>query len=264
MTSLIVAVDYFTKWVEAKAVATTTSARIKDFVQTHIFCRFGIPSAIISDNGVQFCSKEFTSWCAEKGIMNKFASVAHPQSNGQVEVTNRTIVDGIKKKLASAKGKWAELLDEVLWAYRVTPRAATKRSPYEMTFGMEAMTPVEMLHNSPRVVSYAEDENLQTKQQKLDELEDLRMEARLRIAEFQRRMRSAFNKKIAPRHFQPGDLVLRKVEATGKRVGKLDPTWEGPFKVVRSYEGRAYKLEEMDGKLIPRTWGIEHLRSFYV
>ena len=102
------------------------------------------------------------------------------------------------------------------------------------------------------------------KENALDELVDLRMRVKLKMVEYQRRMRRAFDAHITPRHFQPGDLVLRKVEATGKQVGKLDPAWEGPFIVVRSYEGRAYKLSTEDGQLIPRTWNIEHLRKFYV
>ena len=97
----------------------------------------------------------------------------------------------------------------------------------------------------------------------LDLVEELRDEARLHMTEYQRQVKKAFDKRVAPRHFQPGDLVLRKVEATGKNADKLDPAWEGPFEVLRGFEGRAYKLATIDGVPIPRSWNAEHLRRFY-
>ena len=198
------------------------------------------------------------------GIRNQFTSVAHPQSNGQVEVTNRAIVDGIKKKLLAAKGRWPEVLEEVLWAYRVTPRSATGKSPYELTFGMEAVTPVELMCQSPRVAHSRNAQlNNAEKAAALDELFDLRMRTSLRMVKYQRRMHKIFDAGISPRHFQPGDLVLRKREAAGRPVGKLNPNWEGPFIIVRSLEHRAYQLATTDGKTLPRTWNIENLRKFY-
>ena len=101
---ILVVVDYVTKWVEAQPLATITARKMTEFIQKHILCRYGIPRIIVSDNGLQFMAKEFQEWCADRGIQNKFASVSHPQSNGQVEVTNRTIVEGIKKKLEGAQG----------------------------------------------------------------------------------------------------------------------------------------------------------------
>jgi transposase InsO family protein len=85
---LVMVVDYFTKWVEARPLAAITMARIINFVKRQILCRFGIPSAILSDNELQFCFQEFQQWCSSKRIKNQYATMAHPQSNGQVEVTN--------------------------------------------------------------------------------------------------------------------------------------------------------------------------------
>jgi transposase InsO family protein len=160
---LVMAVDYFTKWVEARSLAAITTARIVDCVKRQIPCRFGIPSMIVSDNGLQFCSREFQQWCSDKGIKNQYASMTHQQSNGQVEVTNRTIVDGLRKKLEGRKGNWPEFLDEVLWAYRSTPRVATNISPYELTFNMDAVSPVKTLLMSPRVMLYEEAVNAEGK-----------------------------------------------------------------------------------------------------
>ena len=101
---LLVAIDYFTKWVEAKALATITEARIQNFVWKNIICRFGIPLTIISDNGRQFDSQGFRDFCSGLGIKNQYSSPRHPQANGQTEVTNQTLVRIIKTKLDEAKG----------------------------------------------------------------------------------------------------------------------------------------------------------------
>ena len=101
---LLVAIDYFTKWVEAEALATITEARIQNFVWKNIICRFGIPLTIISDNGRQFDSQGFRDFCSGLGIKNQYSSPRHPQANGQTEVTNQTLVRIIKTKLDEAKG----------------------------------------------------------------------------------------------------------------------------------------------------------------
>ncbi|CAL9004172.1 unnamed protein product [Prunus brigantina] len=110
----VVAVDYFTKWVEAKALATITVARVEDFIWTDICCRFGIPYAIITDNGRQFDSEVFRGFCTRLKINLFFASPAHPQSNGQVEAMNKIVKKLLKRQLEKAKGAWPEKLPEAL------------------------------------------------------------------------------------------------------------------------------------------------------
>ena len=85
---LIVGINYFTKWVEAKALATITEKNVRNFVWRCIICRFGIPRVFISDNGRQFNNVSFRDFCSQLGIKNHYSSPAHPQANGQVEVTN--------------------------------------------------------------------------------------------------------------------------------------------------------------------------------
>ena len=120
MKFLLVAIDYFTKWVEAEALATITEANVQNFVWKNIVCRFGIPRTIISNNGHQFDSRAFRSFCSNLGIKNKYSSPGHPQANRQTEVTNRSLLKLIKSRLVGAKGAWPEELPNVLWAYRTT------------------------------------------------------------------------------------------------------------------------------------------------
>lgn len=104
MRFLVVAIDYFTKWVEAEPLAKITKKNICDFTWKSIVCRFGIPCIIIIDNGKQFDNAQYREFCAELGIKNHFSFPTHPQANDQVEVTNRMLLRIIKKRLESSKG----------------------------------------------------------------------------------------------------------------------------------------------------------------
>ncbi|GKA25862.1 reverse transcriptase domain-containing protein, partial [Tanacetum coccineum] len=95
----IVAMDYFTKWIEAKVVATITGNQVKKFMWDNIACRFDLPGEIILDNGKQFSDNPFKDWCEKLNIAQRFASVKHPQSNGIVERANRSLGEGIKARL---------------------------------------------------------------------------------------------------------------------------------------------------------------------
>ena len=101
---LVVGIDYFTKWVEAEALANITEKNIRSFVWRNIICRFGIPRILVFDNGKQFNNSAFNNFCLELGIKNHYSSPAHPQANGQVEVTNRSLLKIIKTRFEGAKG----------------------------------------------------------------------------------------------------------------------------------------------------------------
>jgi len=92
MKFLIVAVDYFTKWIEVEHVATITTDRIKKFYWKKIICRFGLPAVLVTDNGTQFASSSVAIFCKEWGIQLNFTSVEQPQSNGQAESANKVIL----------------------------------------------------------------------------------------------------------------------------------------------------------------------------
>ena len=96
---LLVATDYFTKWIEAEPLAKIRDVDVKNFIWRNIITRFGIPRAIIADNGTQFDSKLIKNFCAKFKIKNYFSTPSFSQSNGQAEVSNKVILDGIKKRL---------------------------------------------------------------------------------------------------------------------------------------------------------------------
>ena len=114
------------------------------FIWKNIITCFGTPRTLISDNGLQFESKTFRKYCGDFGITNRYSTPAYPQGNGQAEAVNKVIVNELKKRLDDAKGRWVEELPHVLWTYRTTPRRSTGETPFSMTYGAEAVLPLEI------------------------------------------------------------------------------------------------------------------------
>jgi ribonuclease HI len=262
---LVVAIDYFTKWVEAEPLATITERNIQNFVWKAVICRFGIPRVLVSDNGKQFDNPRFRQFSQELGIHNHYSSPGHPQANGQVEVTNRSLLKLIKTRLEGAKGLWPEELPSILWAYRTTVRIPTGETPFRMTFGSEAVVPVEIGLTTLRTSTYDEQQNEEQLRLNLDLIDEVRETAEARMKRYQEKMARHYNSKVKPRQLSVGDLVLRKVTLATKNPseGKLGPNWEGPYKVIEVRRPGTYHLEDMNGRRLSRPWNAEHLRKYY-
>ncbi|GFS28943.1 hypothetical protein Acr_00g0004750 [Actinidia rufa] len=199
------------------------------------FAQFGIPKVIISDNARQFDNDKFRLFCSDLAISHHFSSPGHPQANGQVEVTNRTILRNLKARLERSKSEWAEDLPSVLWAYNTTSRIPTGETPYSMVFGTESVIPVEIGMPNFRTSNFDKESNEVELRLNLDLLEEKREKAELRQMAYKCRVAKYYNQRVKHRSFLPGNLVLRKVTLSTKEpnTGKLGPTWEGPYKVVK-------------------------------
>ena len=127
---LIVAIDYFTKWVEAKALAKITTKHVTQFFWESVICRYRLPRILVTDNGLQFYNEEFRKYYDDNDIDLHFTSVAYPQSNGQAKVANRIILNGLKKRVEHSKNNWVEELLPTLLAYRTTCKVTTGATPF--------------------------------------------------------------------------------------------------------------------------------------
>jgi hypothetical protein len=146
-----VSIEYFTKWIEARAVSTITSKTAQKFFWQNIVCHFGVLFELTVDHDKQFNSQDFRDFCFSIDTKPVFASVYHPQSNDVVERANGKIFTTIKKWLLDdKKGKWADQLPEVVWALNTTECRATGFTPFRLLYGSEAMTLQEIKHGSPR------------------------------------------------------------------------------------------------------------------
>ncbi|KAM2145385.1 hypothetical protein ACFX1R_048937 [Malus domestica] len=176
----IVAVDYFTKWAKVEPLANITEAKIEDFVWKNILCRFGIRNAIVTDNGRQFDNNKFRMYCSKFNIHLCFASPAHSQSNGQVEVINKIIKQTLKTNLDKAEGCWLEFVPQVLWPYRISYRTSIGETPFSLAFGTEAVDLVQLEQVMFRVQNYMQSEGNKQLTLNLDLVEEHRNQAHLR------------------------------------------------------------------------------------
>nr|GFA13078.1 reverse transcriptase domain-containing protein [Tanacetum cinerariifolium] len=224
---LIVTMDYFTKWIEAKAAATITDGQVKKFV-----CHFGIPGEIISDNGKQFTDNPFKDWCNKLNITQHFASVKHPQSNGLVERANRNLGEGIKARLGEGNKNWVEELSYVLWAHRTMVKSSHGDTPFSLTYGTEAVIPAEIEMPTYRTTTIDAVNNDKELRLNLDLLEERRELAAINEARSKSKMTKYYNSRVCGVAFQPGDYVYRSNDASHAAAGgKLGPKWEGPYEV---------------------------------
>ncbi|RVW91379.1 Retrovirus-related Pol polyprotein from transposon 17.6 [Vitis vinifera] len=177
---ILVAIDYFTKWVEAASYARLTAARVAKFIRSHIICRYEVPHELISDRGVHF-KGEVDTLIQEYGIQHHRPSAYRPQTNGAVEDANKNI-KRILRKMVETSRDWSEKLPFALWAYRTSFRTSIGATPYSLVYGMEAVLPVEIKMRSLRVALEQHISEAEWAQSRYDQL-SLLDEKRLRAAD---------------------------------------------------------------------------------
>ncbi|GKF19263.1 reverse transcriptase domain-containing protein, partial [Tanacetum coccineum] len=180
--------NYFTKWIEAKAVAKITGNQVKKFVWDNIVCRFGLPGEIISDNSKQFSDNSFKDWCDKLNITQRFALVKHPQSNGIVERANQSLGEGIKARLGEGNKNWIKELHNVLWAHRTMIKSSHGDTPFFLTCGMEAVIPTEIRMPTYRTMAVDTVHNDEELWLNLDLLEEKRERASIYKAKAKMKM----------------------------------------------------------------------------
>lgn len=202
---------------------------------------------MITDNGKQFEARDFQELCLELNIDHQFTSVGHPQTNGLAEVTNRIILQGLKKRLDASKGRWIEELPNVLWSFRTTLNERTGESPFNLCFGTEAVIPVEIGASSSRMDFWDESSNNQKIAKNLNLLENVRAIAAKKEMHHKFLRAKYHDKRVHIRSFVQGELILRKNDVSRQEpLRKLDQVWEGPYIVKKAYDNRSYRLQDMD------------------
>jgi len=198
MKYLIVAIEYFTRWVEAKPMAQITAHKVQHFVWKNIVCRFGIPRHLVFNNGTQFAIQQLGKLCSELGIKHIFASVEHSQTNGQVESANRFLFRGLKRRLENEKGTWLEEVPIIVWAYHTTPQSTTKETPFSLVYGSDVMILVEIQKNSPRFQSFIVEESNEGRKVNMDLLYEVHEHVRINEEALKRRVELRKKTKTIP------------------------------------------------------------------
>ena len=171
----------------------------------------------------------------------------------------------IKTQLEGAKGVWPDELPGVLWAYKTTVRTLTGETPFKLAYGSEAVIPAEVYMANHRVIMYQDKDNEEQLRLSLDLLDEVRMDAKHRTIRYKNLIARQHDAMVRPRHFNIGDLVLKRFSLTTKNPahGKLGPNWEGPYKVINCKKQGSYYLETLDGRKLEHPWNVKHSRRYY-
>jgi hypothetical protein len=183
-----------------------------------------------------------------------------------VERANGMVLQGLKPRIYNNLNKfgkrWIKELPSVVWSLRTTPSRATGFSPFFLVYGAEAILPTDLEYGSLRAKAYNDQNNQTSREDSLDQLDEAWDVALLHSARYQQSLRRYHARRIRPRGFQVGDLVLRLRQDTQGRH-KLTPPWEGSFIITKVLKPRTYKLANNQGEVYSKAWNIEQLRRFY-
>nr|GEY14917.1 reverse transcriptase domain-containing protein [Tanacetum cinerariifolium] len=246
---ILVAVDYLSKWVEAKALPTNDARVVVKFLKS-LFSRFGAPKAIISDRGTHFCNDQFLRVMSKYGVTHRLSTSYHPQTSGQVEVTNRGLKRILERTVEENHALWSDKLEDALWAFRTEFKNPVGCKPYQLVCGKACHLPLELEHKAFWALKHA-NFDLKTagdhRKLQLNEPSELRDQAYENSLIYKERTKKLHDTKIKNRIFNVGDQVLLFNSRLKIFSSKLKSRWSGPFTIFEIYPYGTAKLVHPDG-----------------
>jgi hypothetical protein len=242
---IVTAMDYLTKWPEARALSEATAEKVADFIYEQIICQHGCPQIILTDHGTHFNNNMISHLMEKFEIKHLLSTPYHPQTNGLVEHFNRTLCESLSK-MSNKTNDWDLFIAPVLFAYRTTKHSTTKIEPFFMVYGRLSRLPMDPL----------EDKNPSNENDRLRQLIDnvpqIRQKARNEVLQAQTKQKDRHDAKLKkPTGFLIGDKVLYfKVAQNQSHSGKLNPKWKGPYYIHDVLPHGTYKLRTMEGQVL--------------
>ncbi|KAJ9551351.1 hypothetical protein OSB04_015396 [Centaurea solstitialis] len=235
---ILVAVDYVSKWAEAKASPTNDARVVVDFVKS-LVCRYGCPKAIISDRGTHFANYLLEKTLKRYGVHHRFSSAYHPQANGQAENTNRALKRILEKTVDNNPKIWSQKLEDALWAYRTAYKTPIGSTPYRMLYGKACHLPFEFKYKALWALKKVHLDDIASGKERLinlhelEELRSLAYENSKIYKEQRKKWHDAHLKEV--KVFKEGDKVQMYQTRFKFSPGKLKSRWIGPYIVLKAY-----------------------------
>ncbi|GKA78878.1 reverse transcriptase domain-containing protein [Tanacetum coccineum] len=221
---ILVAVEYLSKWVEAKALPTNDARVVVKFLKSH-FARFGTPRAIISDRGTHFCNDKFAKLMSKYGVTHHLATAYHPQTSGQVEVSNRGLKRILERTVGENRASWSDKLNVALWAFRTAFKTPISCTPYKLVYLKSCHLPIELEHRAYWALKHANFDLKTAGDHRTEKLHD---------------------SKIKNRIFNVGDKVLLFNSRLKILSRKLKTRWSGPFTITKVFPYGTTKSSHSD------------------
>nr|GEY47221.1 reverse transcriptase domain-containing protein [Tanacetum cinerariifolium] len=234
---ILVSIDYLSKWVKAKALPTNDARVVCKFFKS-LFSRFGTTRAIISDRGTHFCNDQFAKVMLKYGVTHRLATAYHPQTSGQVEVSNHGLKRILERIVGKNRASWSDELDDALWAFCTTFKTPIGCTPYKFVYEKACHLPVELEHKAYWALKHVNFDLLTAgnhQKVQLNELNELRYQSYENSLIYKEKTKRTHDSKIKDRVFNVGNQVLLFNFRLKIFSGKLKTRWTGPFTVTQVF-----------------------------
>eukprot|EP00253_Pinus_taeda_P028971 PITA_28971 len=251
---ILIATDYFTKWVEAIPLKAANSEAIIEFIDQFIITRFGVPNTLIFYNASYFSSNSILEFVIKRGFKLKYSANYYPQGNGLAKSTNKNLIQLIKRTIDQDHKNWHKSLIFALWANRITQKALIGTSPFNLVYGKEVVILANLVLPSLALVQFIEENpssSIQLRHNQILKLEEEREKARTTHAKNQQIIKYSFDTtSTGPKLLQVGDLVLKWDKAhedKGKHT-KFQKMWLIPFQIIEKIGPLTFILQDLSRK----------------